>query len=104
MCFFDDYNNSNLFFGLEYTDDKRDDFYGVMYFVTFVDLTSVIGMIDHSDFSYNLDGAYVHAIDYALRTWECYLGLRPQGHQLHLARPAQIQTSIFRLARITGNH
>ena len=50
-----------------------------MDFVIFVDLTGVTGMIDHIEFSYNLDGDYVHVIDYALHTWECYFGLRLQG-------------------------
>ena len=77
-CFFDDYDNSN-FFGLEYTDDKRIDFYDVMNLVIFVDLAGVIGMSYHNDFSYNLDGDYVHVIDYALHTWECYFELRLQG-------------------------
>jgi len=95
-CFFGDYDNLNFFFGLEYTDDKRDDFYDIMDFVIFVDFTGVIGMRDHIDFFYDLDGDYVRVIDYALIPGNVTLGedFTDLSFLLHVLHQFRLQFSI----------
>jgi len=95
-CFLGDYGNLSFFVGLEYTDDKRDDFHDIMDFVIFVDFTGVIGMRDHIDFFYDLDGDYVRVIDYVLIPGNVTLGgnFKDLSFLLHALRKFRLQFSI----------
>ena len=67
-----------------------------MDFVIFVDFTGVIGMRDHTDFFYDLDGDYVRVIDYVLITGNVTLGgnFKDLSFLLHALHKFRLQFSI----------